>query len=190
MLTNNWKNLVRAHLCFISDDVTELTFTSCNGNVLSSKLGNVSTDYMYSMLLFSMGSVANNYSGKPSVPWGTGVIFGDGTTPPTVDDFHLSGANIIPGSAYTMTTVRSATINDDGSITRTALYTITNGSADDFTISEIGVYQSVPCTGANGHEENYVLMDRTLLDEPVTIPAGGVGQVTYNVTFDVGIYEA
>lgn len=52
--------------------------------------------------------------------------------------------------------------------------TITNNNETDITIGEVGiVYQ----TGSSYS----VLFERTVLESPITIPAGGVGQVTYTI---------
>lgn len=101
-------------------------------------------------------------------PTSNGVVFGDGDKAPTEDDYWLSG-NIITtlsGSG----TVRKT--KDDAGMTVTSSFLLTNSGTSDVTIKEVG-YCSAYNSGA--------LLDRTVLDEPLTIPAGGIGQVTYTI---------
>lgn len=100
-----------------------------------------------------------------------GVIFGTGTTPPTMDDYKLSGEIIktLVSSASCVTSV------DDDGITVTTTYTLTNTSDKEITIGEIAAFT------AAGSTTNSVMMDRTVLDTPVTIEPGGVGQITYSI---------
>ena len=72
------------------------------------------------------------------------VVFGDGTTPPTVNDYTLSG-NII-----TNLTVSCSMSNgsDDSGVYVSCLYTIQNGNASAVTIGEVGAL-TVNCTSAS-----------------------------------------
>lgn len=115
----------------------------------------------------------------------TGVVFGTGTTPPTVDDYCLSG-EIIP-STVTATAAKSVESDETGR-TITVVYTLTNTGADAVTIGEIGYFVNSDKAAfatlgsyGNGYYRNIGLLDRTVLDTPVTIAAGGVGQVTYTI---------
>ena len=107
----------------------------------------------------------------------TRVMFGTGDTPPTINDYNLSG-NIITGLVATKATTNL--INSD-SLSISTLYTLTNTGAEPVTIKEVGLGQSFKYHGSS---ENSCLIDRTVLDTPVTIPAGGVGQVEYTITFN------
>ena len=106
-----------------------------------------------------------------------GVILGTGTTPPTLDDYCLSGDMIT-----TFTYSNSVTVAPgESGVTITALYTITNTGNSAFTIGELGL---IAATYASASASNKCLVERTVLDTPVTIPAGGVGQVEYTITFN------
>ena len=100
-----------------------------------------------------------------------GVIFGNGDTPATAEDYKLAG-NIITGITASAALARSF---NDGMAQIVATYTITASS--EVTIKEIAAFAS---SGSNG----IYMVDRTVLDTPVTIPAGGVGQVVYTITFN------
>lgn len=100
-----------------------------------------------------------------------GVLFGTGTTPPTLNDYTISGAavkNLSVSVAYNET-------DDESAHTLEILYTITNAATVPVTIGEIAAF-----CGSGGSIKG-ALLERTVLDSPVTIPAGGVGQITYTI---------
>lgn len=108
-----------------------------------------------------------------------GVLFGTGDTPASLDDYKLAG-DVIQ--------------NIDASISKTysyseaqpslkAVYTITNNNAAAITIKEVALNVQYNYN-SNGGSTGCVI-DRTVLDTPVTIPAGGVGQVEYTITFNL-----
>jgi hypothetical protein len=116
----------------------------------------------------SLNSVVNN------------VVFGAGNAVPTIDDYTIN--DFISGLTVT---VQRTWIADDNGGSVTAVYTITNPKSEDVTISEIGLFSktSTRATADTNGLNVYtpVLCDRTVLDTPVTIPAGGIGQVTYTI---------
>lgn len=108
-----------------------------------------------------------------------GVKFGTGTTPVTFEDYCLSG-DMINNLAFSTVTQHAS---DNNGVHITAVYTITNNNPTDVTIGEVGMmYRHV--TSQTGIVGNYMLIERTVLDTPVTIPAGGIGQVVYTITFN------
>lgn len=109
-----------------------------------------------------------------------GVAFGNGTAEPTIDDYALSGDHM---TAYEATVVLTKALEDDHA-SITAQYTITNTGTEDFTISEVGLYAYDHASNASASYKAAVLLERTLLETPVTIPAGGVAQVTYTIRLD------
>lgn len=108
-----------------------------------------------------------------------GVLFGTGTTPPSGGDYALSGDIV---DTITVSNVRSHTVDDSGD-TLTMVYTITNTGDTDITIGEVGLIApfQYACTASNNRKTVYPLIERTVLDKPITIPSGGVGQVTYTI---------
>lgn len=105
---------------------------------------------------------------------GAGVYLASGTTAPTKDDYTWAG-QLVKGYAYTVA-VSNGT--DDEGVYTTAVYTITNNNAQAITIGEICLF-GIP--GGSSGSEFKCLYDRTVLESPVTIEAGGVGQVTYTL---------
>ena len=104
-----------------------------------------------------------------------GVCFGTGRTAPTLDDYSLSGALITTIAA----SAAVECICDDDGCTLTALYTITNSGSNAITVNEVALVTNTEYQYY--YEQSKVMLERTVLDEPLTIPAGGVGQVTYTI---------
>lgn len=105
-----------------------------------------------------------------------GVIFGDGTAEPTLDDYKLSG-NVINISGMTSRSLTVESIADGFNLIAT--YTISNTRNSDITISEIGI---VAAYNAGTSYSYKCLLEHTLLDTPVTISAGEIGRVIYTIT--------
>lgn len=106
-----------------------------------------------------------------------GIVLGRDSTPPTLNDCCLK--SLITGG-LSIKTVTKADENGDLKYTMT----MTNTSQNPITIGEVGIMSKV-YTGANTSTSNIVLMERTVLEEPITIPANGVGVVTYITGFAV-----
>ena len=102
-----------------------------------------------------------------------GIHFGDGTAEPTKDDYNLSG-NRVTGLTERGRT-RDVSHTED-TVTLTETITLTNTNSDTVTISEIAWIKNVYC---DNFMTGYFLFDRTLLDTPVTIPAGEDGIIMY-----------
>lgn len=118
-------------------------------------------------------------------PFNQAVFFGTGSTAPTIDDYRLAGDTV---TGYTSSHTYKDEYAEDGTFAkRTATYTITNNNAEPVTIGEIGIFIcAVWTTGYSSNKYIYTtypyLLERTVLESPITIPAGGVGQVTYSIT--------
>lgn len=108
-----------------------------------------------------------------------GVCFGSGTTPATEDDYCMEG------DLFTNYTYSQTYEYGNGSVTYK--YTLTNNGDEPFTIGEIGIVTNVTSAVA-GNTTGYrsmVLLERTVLESPITIPAnGGVGQIAYTLKMD------
>lgn len=104
-----------------------------------------------------------------------GVMFGDGDTPATKDDIKLAGSLITTISS----SVSITSSNDDTGSTCTGVFTVTNTGSAEITIREVVMYGRCPRNTTGGAYP--CVIERTVLDTPVTIPAGGIGQVTYTI---------
>lgn len=116
-----------------------------------------------------------------------GVCFGDGTTEPTAEDVCLSGVQHTSISSTNTIVTFNYSTEDNGDFILTAVYTITNTLENDMTIAEVGL--AAPGSYFSGGYNYHVpiLVERSLLEVPVTIPAGGVGQVTYTIRMNYPI---
>ena len=107
-----------------------------------------------------------------------GVLFGTGDTPASLDDYKLAG-DMIQNIAATISKTYSYS---EAQPSLKAVYTITNNNAAAITIKEVALNVQYTRTSSGG--TSGCVIDRTVLDTPVTIPAGGVGQVVYTITFN------
>lgn len=140
-------------------------------------------------MVASVLTIGTKYNTSPGC-----VVFGDGVTPPTVNDYKLAG-NIITGISGSRT--RQSSIDETGH-NNIYTFTVTNSNSTEITIREAGFIQS------NNFESRYlssdsstsltqttlglggqVMVNRIVLAEPVTIPANGIGQVTLDLRFDI-----
>ena len=105
-----------------------------------------------------------------------GVIFGTGSTPPTLNDLYLSEP-IKSGLSFVSPSSHAAVPTSNGPGYEVT-YAITNTTSKDIAISEI-------MTILGGCPFNYMRLpvDRTVLDAPVVIPANSSKQVTYKIEF-------
>lgn len=173
MFTKNWYKAVAS---YVFDMNRKVSYTAMDGKT---------TQYISNSCTIDMVGGSGGTS-EPALrylrpDWASsgGVLLGTGTTPATVDDCTMSGT---PVSTYTYSTSLSITPDANG-VTTTALYTITNTGSAAFTIGEIGL--AADLTGNSGSALNYkALLERTVLDSPLTIEPGGVGQLTYTIRFN------
>lgn len=174
MLTNNYYSLLG--FCLTSNVASAYhPFTTTDGEVKYYRFySNQASQYVENGLGFgSAGSIASSVNGL-------GILFCDGTTPPTASDYTISG-KVIKG--LTISTIKTADLDEPGAVSKNVLYTITNGNSTPVTISEIAYVYNM--YGYNGNSSTlnsvYTLLDRTILDVPITIEPGSVGQITYTV---------
>lgn len=106
-----------------------------------------------------------------------GVYFGTGTTPATLADIKM-GSPIESGLTITNPTRYVFSDNGTGKWTYSASYVLTNTTAEDLHIYEIGIVTPI---GANS-QYFPTLMEHTVLTEPITVPAGGAKLVTLTLT--------
>ena len=103
-----------------------------------------------------------------------GVVLGTGTKAPTLEDYKLWG-ELIAGYTYSSSVEN---VVDETGQSITATYTITNNNDMAFTIGEVGVIASFT---KNATSSEKALLERTVLDEPLTIQPGSVGVLPYTI---------
>ena len=170
MFTRNWYILLSAGIMY---DYTQkgITYAGSQLTVTNSiypYIGNSSNSWQYASVYYVRKSLNET---------GGGVLFGTGDAAPTMDDYKLDG-DIISDFSYSSSVTKTF---DDGNAALTVLYTVTNTGTEPMTIKEIGLV--MPGSNSNG-AANRFLIERTVLETPVTIEPGGVGQVTYTIRFN------
>lgn len=165
MVTRNWYNFFKSYRGArrIEGGITEWNGTKNYAgwyNTSSSSFANTIT-FRDAAVRFATGT------------GNEGIVLGSGRTPATIDDYKLE-------SMITSGLSASATRSYDEDNDTIYVLTITNTSNEDITIGEIGCVGIVHI-GENNSGTKYVLTERTVLDSPVTIPAGGIGKVEYRI---------
>lgn len=110
-----------------------------------------------------------------------GTSFGTGTTPPTLDDYKMES---VITSGFTVLSSALIQSQEDGKYIHDRVYSLKNNTENDMTISEIGLFSRVLNGSSTSAGYKYVLMFRTVLDNPVTIPPGVAKVVTLRMTFN------
>ena len=109
------------------------------------------------------------------------IIFGAGITQPTRADFKLSGDQIEglelenQSSSYEML---------EKKVSATKQLFIKNPKSEPVTIGEIGWTADIPY--GDSSLTRTVLLDRTILETPITIPAGKQAQINYTISWERG----
>ena len=107
----------------------------------------------------------------------SGVVFGTGDTPVAYEDYCLAG-EIIDYSSFNETHISTVTAITGGVRVETT-FTLTNITESEITIREMGL---VACTWQMTLADyNQTLVERTVLNTPVTIAPGSIAQITYAV---------
>lgn len=109
-----------------------------------------------------------------------GISVGSGSAAASENDYQL-GNTITSGLTGVVTT--SKAIDGDGNTSITFTISLTNTSASDITISEIGYKQEIAASDSlNGTTatDRVFMLDRSLID-PLTISAGGQAVIEYKL---------
>ena len=111
-----------------------------------------------------------------------GISIGTGTTPESEDDYNLeqtitSGVNVvITATSYGAESPWFPYVKYD--------LTVTNTGANPLVVTEVGYKQTCSTTkviGSSRNENTILLLDRCVLDTPVSIAPGDAGIVTYRL---------
>ena len=111
-----------------------------------------------------------------------GVSFGTGGTAPTPTDANLE-QTITSGIVATLID-KSSGVDAPGDPYLEFTFTITNTSGSELVIREVGYKQELACAARPGETSsaNYIcLLDRTVLDRPLTLAAGDCGVLKYKL---------
>jgi hypothetical protein len=109
-----------------------------------------------------------------------GVYFGSGSTPATKADYTLESP-ITSGLTFSEESLEFPT-DGNGKYVVSAKYAVTNTTESEINIYEIGCF--CPVLKDSYNTWHLVMMDRTVLTKPITIPAGLTANVEYRFTFN------
>ena len=107
------------------------------------------------------------------------ILLGSGTAAPSASDYNIKN----PIDTSNLSISVNYTSRENGSVlTRIAKITIINNGTSSVTINEIGYAPNkyITLTGTAS-----VLLDRSLLSEPLVIPPDSVGRIYYQIDIDV-----
>lgn len=111
-----------------------------------------------------------------------GIVVGSGNAPATLSDYDLDD-QITTGLTGAVTV--STGIDTSGNIYLNFDIVFTNTSNADITIREIGISDVIYCATSAGDtspSSKHALVDRTILETPVTIAAGDNETIRYRIT--------
>ena len=163
MLTKNFYSYMRAAL-----KKTAAKFTKTDGATETISLNNDSPPFV----IMQYWTADVNLGG---------VSFGTGTTPADISDYYLE--SILDPQKISVATPSAVSFSQfDTYEEHSVTFGITNKTAEAITISEMGLTAMPYYSGSSTRK--CVLVDRTVLDAPVTIPAGQSKQITYTIRFN------
>lgn len=175
MITRNFKNILSAMLARSSGNYGTLPIKGISGKTVYTNTGASTASFPFNTA--TTGFTLISSSG--------GVHVGTGDTPPTENDYILQ-SQITSGLSGSVVVSKQI---ENGMLYLVLDVTLTNTSSDSITIREIGYYQyHMYCTvqGESGVANNFpFLMERTVLESPVTIPAGDFATIRYKVGYSV-----
>ena len=177
MFTNNYLRYKKA--AFMGKD--SFTYIDVSG---ASKISYRNNKFSYNSE--DIGGWMNKGKNSPpatTVATSGGVYFGSGSTPATKNDYTLEAP--IESGVLTITSPAEVKAVDGGNGRYTFIsdFIVRNDSDTEVNIWEIGLF-SLATTSANSETHYLSLMERTVLTEPITIPAGESRLVTYKLTFN------
>ena len=163
MLTKNFYSYMRAKL---QNVVAE--FTIKNGEVITYKTDSDNPPF----------EVMNKWSASVNAK---GVSFGTGNTPASMSDYALG--SILGNTQISVSTPSAVSFSrgetfDEYSVS----FGVTNITDEAITVSEVGLTAKTHPNFDNA----YALVDRTVLDVPVTIPAHQTKHIAYTIRFNYG----
>jgi hypothetical protein len=112
-----------------------------------------------------------------------GIQVGTGSTAATEDDYKLETQ--ITSGVRASSTTQTCGVDSSGNPYLEYLFTLTNTTSSDITVREIGYVQQFRLADTQGGSQSstarYLLLDRTVLDTPVTVPANDSAAIKYTL---------
>lgn len=171
MLTNNFYLAVAGTLAY-NTEANRYDMIGTDGKKITDGTTYIKTEYFnpfyYGNMAFSADKNQITSTGNPAI----GIIIGDGTTPPTADDYKLE--NQITDGFGCVASYPSNTDQVYKSRGMIICASITNNKSDDLVIKEIGYIRSQGSRWT-------CLYDRTVLEEPITIAPNETKTIEYRL---------
>lgn len=176
MLTRNYWQIFSAIMSRSGGNTYSATVKAVDGSTITETMFS-SAAKPYTILGAIAAPKANSLYGGGT----TGTWYGKGTTPATIDDFALEDP-ITDGSLSIACGETSALARAEGPdhYRISAAHQVTNNTDEEITVSEIG------CFGALTNGGKVCLLDRTVLETPITIPPKETVSVEYVIKFPYG----
>lgn len=164
MLTNNFYGLQMVATCNTALSNIAVTPTGTAKTIYAANTGYAP------IILWQGAALRTDYTNS-------GVCVGSGNTPAAKTDYKLE--NIISSGLTQLSSAFAANALDNG---RESVYVLVlkNTTDADITISEVGLIGLGYTYPSNSSAEGF-LVDRTVLDVPVTIPAGESKTISYTI---------
>ena len=153
-----------------------LSVTDVNGNTCY-----ISPTSFYSSSGYPYSSNVSVTTNATSV----GISIGSGNTAATENDINLESTIT---SGFTATVMQNTYLDEDQNPCCELLLTITNTSGSTIVINEIGMKQNLYVAAAQygtSMSTRVCLIDRTVLDTPVMVQAGGIAVVKYTLKTEI-----
>lgn len=170
MILKNYYNMLTAFITGGETKIWELRDDGSTGKFPYYGKKQYASGVDYNSLYTSMDKITTAFKTA-------GICFGDGTAQPDINDITLSG-NII----LTLTGTATVTQNtDDNGTSVTSTIVLKNTGSKAVTLSEVGLI--IRAYRSSGAAYNvWLLVDRTLLETPVTIPSNETRTINYTIS--------
>ena len=158
------------------------TWVNTISNFLMEYLFPFSMDWINTLSTYNATSIVTSYAYMSSGKFNERsignkkIFFGSGTTQPTEEDYGLESP---------LEKVHVISVPAPDRLTNYYQINIKNSSDEEVTIKEVGVFDGFASNingantpvGENLANTNYIMLAREVLAEPITIPAGEIGQL-------------
>lgn len=174
MITKNFKALLKQMLQYGQSGASCLLEATDTTNATYYLATSMSTgQYPYAANLTPR--FASNYGSA-------GIYFGIDNSPASETDYKLG--NAISSGISSNTPNATTGVDASGNPYYELVYLLTNTTALDITIKEVGYVQNLYCSatqGSTSFTSRQFLLDRTVLSTPVVVPANGTVALKYTL---------